>query len=519
MKKRLIVCCDGTWNDLRMRYLTNVGRLVQCIQATGKSGTEPVYQCVFYDDGVGADANGIERLWQGGLGKGIDHLIYEAYRFICVNYEPDCEICLFGFSRGAFTVRSVAGLIGRVGIVPRRHLKQIPEALELYRSRKPEQQQAFKSAFSVPHPRVTLLGCWDTVGALGIPDKVPFLPIDNLLRKRYQFHDVLLGDHIERALHAVAIDELRKEFEATLMEIAPGNAVTQLVQHWFPGDHGCVGGGSWEKRGLSNRCLVWMIEQAFALGIDLNADLERLHDHAITDSSIFFPEDIDFFYGKKRRPLPAAAVSWSDIDASARERWVQDSSYRPTNLKRRFATELNALPKAHPPASSSAVLLEQDESSRVRVFARLKSNPSHIQVLQGTRYTLTLSRLQVWKDGDFDPCDILGWSTDDANRRPYQKGKPVDVGILKKRMIQSARGGRLCKAANWFELVVRIGQSDWQRMEIPIPPNAFEPYSISLEAWTDGELCFAANDLSSKLDLIDKFDNNQGWVWVHIKRS
>ena len=98
-RKRIIICCDGTWNDLEMRYITNVGRLVQVLPSIGRSGSGDIPQLIYYDDGVGADSGGIQRLMQGGFGWGINSLIYEAYRFVAINYEEGDEICLFGFSR------------------------------------------------------------------------------------------------------------------------------------------------------------------------------------------------------------------------------------------------------------------------------------------------------------------------------------------------------------------------------------------------------------------------------------
>ena len=535
MKKRIIVCCDGTWNDLEMRYITNVGRLVQGLLPEGKSGTRPISQLVFYDDGIGADAGGFQRLLQGGFGAGIDNLIYEAYRFVCVNYERGDEICLFGFSRGAFTVRSVAGMIAKVGLVPRKKLKHVPEALKAYRSKDDKVQQAFKGAHTYgDQVKITLLGCWDTVGALGIPDKIPLIPIDNLLRKRYEFHNTELGTQIERALHAVSIDERRKEFEATLMQREAGNTTTQLVQTWFPGDHGCVGGGSWEKRGMSNHCLRWMIDEAHKMGVGIGVDWTRLHDHAMADHSIFFSKEMKFIYGTKNRPLPGHAVAWDDIDETARLRWVEHypsprkHQYRPPALERRFSAELNALAldtARHPPAAETR--LEVGASADLRIFAETKHNPSRIKTGRGDRYEIEVSRLQVWKDKDFDPCDIQGWNVVSEKeaatkgietKLPYEGGEQMDRSAVKSKIIQLAKRWRLVPHADWFELVASLDGKDYFPLGIKKPAKETQPFKMKLAAQSDGELHFAVNDAASRLDVFDKYDNNAGWVWIKVTR-
>ncbi|WP_052094472.1 DUF2235 domain-containing protein, partial [Pseudohaliea rubra] len=353
--KRIIVCCDGTWNDLRMRYITNVGRLLQCLLPVDETGTVPLPQVAYYDDGVGADAEGFRRVLEGGIGKGLDNLVYEAYRFICLNYQPGDELFLFGFSRGAYTARSVAGLLGAVGVVPRSWLKDIPEAMAVYRARSGEAalQQAFRKRVKPLNATVDFLGCWDTVGALGIPDKTALFTLDRLARARYQFHDTTLGRHIRRAAHAVAIDERRKEFAPTLMHCAPG-ARTRLRECWFPGDHGAVGGGTWEKRGLSNAALTWMLHSAAALGAPLATDLERLHDRARSDHTVYFNAAHGLLYTDEARSLKKHKVPWAAIHPSARDRWRDEPTYRPRNLSAAHGKALRKLETAPGPATAGA---------------------------------------------------------------------------------------------------------------------------------------------------------------------
>ena len=168
--KRLIVCCDGTWQQLNSTCPSNVVKLAQAVKRTASDG---VPQIVFYDEGIGVDSN---KIVGGVTGLGIDKNIQDAYRFLSFNYDQGDEIYLFGFSRGAYTVRSLAGMIYCSGLLSRRYITKASEAYELYRDRglKPNDEEAksFRKDYGkdngdrVP---ITLLGCFDTVGALGIP--------------------------------------------------------------------------------------------------------------------------------------------------------------------------------------------------------------------------------------------------------------------------------------------------------------------------------------------------------------
>jgi uncharacterized protein (DUF2235 family) len=295
-------------------------------------------QIVYCDDGVGADKKGLARMISGGFGIGLERNIYEAYRFLCFNYEKGDELILYGFSRGAYTVRSLAGMIGRVGLVKSVELKYIPEALELYRNHDDEASATFKRTFA-RDGSITLMGCWDTVGALGIPDKTPWIPFDDFRKGRYEFHDTNLGVHIERALHAVSIDEQRKEFLPTLMNqdsAAPSSQ--KLKQVWFPGDHGCVGGGSWEKHGLSNGALKWMVDETSAMMPDVAIDLNRLKDKASGDHSIYYNLDVGLVYSEVDRNIEA---KWSEVHETTRLRWKENKDYRAAKLKKKFGAQLN----------------------------------------------------------------------------------------------------------------------------------------------------------------------------------
>lgn len=522
MNKRLIVCCDGTWADLDMHYITNVGRLAQALLPTAKKGSQTIPQVIYYDDGVGADAGGIDRLIEGATGRGIDNIIYEAYRFICFNYEPGDEVCIFGFSRGAFTARSVAGMIGRIGLIPRSELKYVPQAYVAYRSKNENQQKALKKTSKAKDIDITLLGCWDTVGALGIPDKSRLLPLDRLTRRKHQFHDNKVGRNVKLALHAVAVDERRKEFDATLMQKSrPGQ---KIVQKWFPGDHGCVGGGRWEKRGLSNITLRWMVDEAKRNGVDLAVDWARLHDQAITDHSIYFDNSVAGIFGDRHRRIDPAEVKIGDLDDSVFQRWAEDSNYRSRNLKSTYGNRLDARAGAIsgvriPPQSLTRLNIGQFADIQVR--SANSNNQTQINVDRNQQYEIEIERTQVWKDGGFDPCDISGWnaiSSGPKSKLPWEDGDQVDLNVLKTRIVGWARKRRLVQDADWFQLVVGIDGDQFMAPTIKKPGDEKTPWLLKYKAVASGRLSFAANDLRSRLDIVDKYDNNAGWVWVRVRR-
>ncbi len=342
--KRLIVCSDGTWQKINTPYPTNVVKITQSIVP------DPA-NLVFYGEGIGT-GNFIDRVMGGLFGWGIDKNIQDAYRFLCLNYAPGDEIYLFGFSRGAYTVRSLVGLIRAVGILPRQGIRKIPQVYKFYQDAKGEYvgkdevtrentqlrglsevkkfrqgiQQEYGDDYSAEeNVPITLLSCWDTVGALGIPPLFAF-SIAPLVNRRYQFHNTKLSSTVEHALHAVAIDENRKTFSPTLMKETAENP-NQLTQVWFPGTHGCIGGGSKENSPLSNAALLWTIEQVERLNLGLKFDRSKIEDGVETDPTIHFTNEANLPFSTKSREVPSDAI----FHPSVAKRW-QFGDYRPENL-------------------------------------------------------------------------------------------------------------------------------------------------------------------------------------------
>ena len=272
--KRLVVCCDGTWNEPDQEVHdnpadetepTNVLKVVRGL-APVDGGQAP--QVVYYDTGVGTQGLA-DKYAGGGLGSGLSENIQQAYRFIANNYREGDELFLFGFSRGAYTVRSLAGFIGVAGLLRKENLRLLPEAYALYRLpadkregsmvRKRLEQAGEPSRRPVP---IRFIGVWDTVGALGAPTPI----LGRLTRKRVAFHDTQLGGNVEHACHALAIDERRRPFQPDLWTgaAAEGQAIEQV---WFAGVHSNIGGG-YRDCGLSNIALEWLASRAASHGLE-----------------------------------------------------------------------------------------------------------------------------------------------------------------------------------------------------------------------------------------------------------
>lgn len=274
MPKKLIVCCDGTWNDDDSADgQTNVAKLRRLLQ---NSFVEEVNQLVFYVSGVGTQPG--QRIRGGAFGAGINANILEAYRLLVEHYEEDSLLYLFGFSRGAYTARSLAGFIRNSGLLKQEHAEQIDNAFTLYRDRSEESgpnspaAQEFRAKYSHA-PEIEFIGVWDTVGSLGIPVArwKLFGWLGKWVDEKYRFHDENLSSIVRHAYHAMSIHERRGTFPVTLWQKQAHSTEQVLEQVWFPGVHSDVGGG-YRSAGLSDAALDWMIEKARACGLKFRED-------------------------------------------------------------------------------------------------------------------------------------------------------------------------------------------------------------------------------------------------------
>ncbi|HEY7320038.1 MAG TPA: DUF2235 domain-containing protein [Candidatus Binatia bacterium] len=290
--KKLIVCADGTWNDEDgAGGPTNVVKIHRLLK---NNYVEGVNQWTCYVTGVGTLLR--DRVRGGAFGYGLSKNILQAYRFLIDQYDEGAELYFFGFSRGAYTVRSLAGLIRNSGILRHPCVDRIDDAYALYRNRsdkthpKSDMAAEFRKNYSFT-PEIKFIGVWDTVGSLGVP--LPGLRLvallARMLNKDYEFHDTELSSCVKHAYHAVSIHEKRSTFTPTLWQKQDHSGDQVLEQVWFPGVHCDVGGG-YRSAGLSDASLVWMIERAkecdllfrddaLKAGINLAPDsLGRIHN-------------------------------------------------------------------------------------------------------------------------------------------------------------------------------------------------------------------------------------------------
>lgn len=337
--KRIITCSDGTWNHPGEKHngvevKTNVRRVYEYLADWDRSQPVHLEQRKFYDKGVGATQLKSVNLFQGITGDGLDRNILDVYRFIAQNYEPDDEIYVFGFSRGAYTARSAVGLIRNSGLLKQWDEKRAKQAFELYRDRgddtlpdSPKMVQ-FKAEFC-HEPRIRMVGVWDTVGSLGIP--LGFMQKWN--NKRYSFHDVRLSRIVDYAYHALAIHERRSAFEPTLWEPSPvpDPANPQVLeQMWFTGVHSNIGGG-YDDTGLSDTALKWMMCKAQGAGLKFDIQpmfIPNPKEGKLQDSSTWYYKLLGLGWrevcekpNRGERIHPSVSDRVQDLPTSLRDRY------------------------------------------------------------------------------------------------------------------------------------------------------------------------------------------------------
>jgi uncharacterized protein (DUF2235 family) len=262
-----VIILDGTLASLDAGQPTNAG-LTWLLLNEARAGAR---LSLYYEPGL---------QWQGwrhvldlAAGRGINRQIRRAYGFLASRYRPGDRIYLFGYSRGAYAVRSLAGLIDRLGLIRREEATERAIVL-LYRhyQSNPDSPAAQRLARRLCHARteIEMIGVWDTVKALGLrsPMKLGFSEV------AHRFHSHHLGPSIKHGFHALALHETRTVFEPVLWECPPGWS-GHVEQVWFRGAHGDIGGqigGMLAARPLANIPLVWMLERAEICGLPLPQD-------------------------------------------------------------------------------------------------------------------------------------------------------------------------------------------------------------------------------------------------------
>jgi len=269
MHKNIVVFSDGTGQEGGKKHSTNVYKLFNMVL---DRSTE---QVAFYDRGLGT---GWRKVTGNVAGAGISENIRECYEFIFENYQSGDLVYLFGFSRGAFTVRSLSGFIEMFGILPKSRPELIKKAYRIYKMKGKKRDKKKREFLAEHHTMrcvIRFIGVWDTVGALGVPIKA-FDLINPFKRK---FHNTEMCKNVEIGCHALAIDEERKTFHPTVWDETrlgktPDQIQQKIKQVWFIGVHTDVGGG-YEERGISDIALEWLRREGEA------ADLLIYRNHKV----------------------------------------------------------------------------------------------------------------------------------------------------------------------------------------------------------------------------------------------
>jgi uncharacterized protein (DUF2235 family) len=353
MSRRLVLLFDGTWNKARTD--TNVERLARLIAPADALGNPQVCN---YVKGVGV-APGIKHLLGGAFGLGLSDKVNLGFKWLSESWQAGDEIWLFGFSRGAYTARSLGGMIRKCGLLPPGGNgsvtdSAIDDAYAFYRSAlKPGVDPATGVDPTAPwraqrHSRevaIHFIGVWDTVGSLGIPGVAAWFPFS---RKRYAFHDTDLSKLVKYGYQALAIDEHRPDFAPTKWVRLPDSAGTvaptvqkpeqiEVEQRWFIGAHADVGGG--EKTDgaghapdtLPEIALAWMQAKAAGAGLVFKEISEPVANAELAVPNDSYAEFMFGLYKLLHKPFDRVIGGGVNetIDDSVWTKWHAQSEYRP----------------------------------------------------------------------------------------------------------------------------------------------------------------------------------------------
>lgn len=304
--KNIVICCDGTGNEYGLNN-TNVVGTFSAIVRDDK-------QMAFYNPGVGTFnalgqhvgkvAKKIGTLWGQAFGGGLEENVEDAYEYLMNRFQPDDRLFIFGFSRGAFTARSLAGMLHKCGLLDKGLKNLIPYATKInFQPDNAEVAHGFKSTYS-HECRPHFIGVWDTVASLG-----------HIVTAR-SFSDNILNHDITYGYHAISIDEKRKKFPVSLWDEDAKAKHQTIEQVWFAGVHSDIGGW-YVERGLSDIAMMWMMQNAERAGLKLRNGWD---DHLRPNPKGLLHESRKGFWrawGPAPRQIPnGALIHQSVIDRS-----------------------------------------------------------------------------------------------------------------------------------------------------------------------------------------------------------
>ena len=338
MSKNIVVFSDGTGQEGGEGNNSNIYKLFNMVEDRSSR------QIVFYDRGLGT---GWRKITGNVAGMGISKNILECYEFIFENYSAGDDIYLFGFSRGATTVKSLSSFIHLFGILPKSRKSLIKKAYKIYKIKNKDKRNTEANKFVIKHHtmwcRIKFIGVWDTVAALGIPNKSIDLIVDKIPFFRHKFQDLSLSFSVEKAYHALAIDDERLTFHPTLWRNNNLKDYQTVNQVWFCGMHTDVGGG-YAHPELSDITLEWMLQKATNQGLKiynklaLNPDPDGFMENSRGGKLSQFFRQQERFWPKDRTDKPV--VHWSVAKRKKNKQNLDNPAYSPWILKEDYIVEM-----------------------------------------------------------------------------------------------------------------------------------------------------------------------------------
>ena len=530
MSKHIIICLDGTWNDPTER--TNVYKIFRALGGQEEAIADDDVAVgdylirkgqgflAFYLEGVGAQGRG-EGMLEGALGLGLHKRVLNGFLLASRFYEPGDKFWIFGFSRGAWSARCLAGMISKVGLLSRKNTDGwdgLLHAQKLWMQSKKREGENIGNAFWSRNDEqpIFLVGVWDTVGALGIPFFNGVHAIDHAEKHLFDFADCRLSDRVTYGLHAVAIDETRKDFEPTLWEKRKDGSIRQV---WFTGVHADVGGG-YRQTGLSDIALCWMADEANGLQSNLHFDVNCNDPHPAPDCLQDRHEECLSIVWKLRPQNPRQVSAQELVHPEVIRRMQQRDDYRPDSLKTVKAVS-NFYDKESPRErviGSEEHLpvkhLDVQESLDVDIFAQNCWNATVLQVKACEVYQIASSG--TWKDKEheasaagYDSANFLHRSMESLRRVETSPWSCLVAAVHEDPGLESNNPN----AGNIFTGVVEalihpVSQIDAESQLVAVTGEG----KLELQVQKNGFLYFFANDTPWS------YCNNNGYLTVQILR-
>lgn len=513
--KRLVVCCDGTWNNPEQEENgivapTNVVKLYNAVLEKDVNG---IKQLKYYHPGLGGEDIGIvDEVLGGAFGAGIQRHISSAYHWLSNNYEEGDEIYLYGFSRGAFIARSLGGMLSK-GLLD---LKSIPSNKAWKRVERAftvgykknidspdkwakKNWKFFNNKKATP---IHFIGVWDTVGSLGIPDDLEIL---NLLenKKKWQFHNTNLGKNVESARHAMAIDEIRSSFCVTRWKNA--SVCKDALEVWFPGVHSDVGGG-YAYSDLSSGALRWMIDESQSKGLGFRENLSELINE--NPLGVMHNSYKGIFSKLRSRPRNIPEVSEKNSDLFHKSVFIRQKKS----------------PLEYPPYHKTK-FLAVGESITIDIFADTRWNATELYLDKNQSFKF--SAKGKWVDSK-DICDWRGTENNEFTVGDVVRATSSFLGkfekLFKKKFHNQSTdflGTKRVENMRWFTMVGAIANDSGVSNVVSNDGSAVQHQYVdltqhktaSLTIQSPGYLYCFANDVWSL------YNNNHGSVELTIKRE